>query len=87
MHLNIKIFGRVQGVFFRYFSQLKAKELGITGFVRNEADGTVYIEAEGEKKALEQFLKWCENGPQSAKVEKIESSPADIRNFSDFIIK
>ena len=77
----------MQGVFFRHFSQLKAKELGITGFVRNEADGTVYIEAEGEKKALEQFLKCCENGPQSAKVEKIESSPADIRNFSDFIVK
>lgn len=77
----------MQGVFFRHFSQLKAKELGITGFVRNEADGTVYIEAEGGKKALEQFLKWCENGPQSAKVEKIESSPADIRNFSDFIVK
>ena len=41
MHVNVKIFGEVQGVFFRDSAQLKAREIGITGFVKNEPDGAV----------------------------------------------
>jgi len=86
-HVNIKIFGEVQGVFFRHSARLKAREIGIIGFVKNEPDGAVYMEAEGDEKALGQFLEWCKHGPESAKVEKVESSPGDIKGFSDFIIK
>lgn len=43
-HISIRIYGRVQGVGFRVSAQKKADELGITGFVRNEPDGTVYLE-------------------------------------------
>jgi acylphosphatase len=60
--LNIKIFGQVQGVFFRGSAKQKAQDLGITGFVRNVL-GAVYIEAEGSEEALEQFLGWCRHGP------------------------
>ncbi len=85
--VNIKIFGEVQGVFFRRFARLKAMEIGITGFVKNEPDGAVYMEAEGGEKALGQFLEWCRHGPESAKVEKVESFPGNVKGFSDFIIK
>jgi len=57
-HFNIKIFGEVQGVFFRHSARLKAREIGITGFVKNEPDGAVYMEAEGDEKTLGQFLEW-----------------------------
>lgn len=84
-HLNIKIFGFVQGVFFRFSAQEKAKILGINGFVRNESDGTVYIEAEGEEDDLRQFLNWCHKGPSGARVEKVESEfSSKIKNFADF---
>lgn len=86
-HVNIKIFGEVQGVFFRYFARLKAEEMGITGFVQNEPNGAVYLEAEGDEKALGQFLEWCQHGSESAKVEKVESSPGNVKGFSDFFIK
>ena len=61
-HFNIKIFGEVQGVFFRHSARLKAREIGITGFVKNEPDGAVYMEAEGDEKTLGQFLEWRKRG-------------------------
>ena len=86
-HVNIKIFGEVQGVFFRDSARLKAREIGITGFVKNEPDGAVYMEAEGDEEALGQFLEWCKYGFESAKVEKVESFPGNVKGFLDFIIK
>ena len=50
-HLNIFISGRVQGVFYRDTMRQKARELGVTGFVMNKPDGSVYAEAEGETDA------------------------------------
>jgi len=55
-HFNIKIFGDVQGVFFRDSARRKADELGIKGFAQNEPDGTVLIEAEGRGESLEKFI-------------------------------
>lgn len=81
----IRVHGRVQGVFFRHSACEKARELNITGFVRNEEDGAVYIEAEGEEDALEQFIAWCRSGPKLAKVEKTEVSYSDeLKHFTDF---
>lgn len=83
--LNIKIFGKVQGVSFRYYASQKAQELSLCGFVRNEPDGTVYIEAEGEEKNLQKFLDWCRKGPETAKVEKVDFMfSADMKNFAEF---
>lgn len=71
-HLEIKIYGQVQGVGFRASAQTKAKELRILIFAKNEPDGTVLIEAEGEEINLEKFLAWCKKGPLFARVEKVE---------------
>jgi len=86
-HLNIKIYGRVQGVFFRDSAKERANKSGIYGFVRNEPDGTVYIEAEGEEENLKKFLDWCHQGPLMALVEKVELEAGDNKNFRDFIIE
>ncbi len=83
-HRNITIFGEVQGVFFRSSAKEKAEELGVTGFARNDPDGSVYMEAEGGEKALEEFLAWCGKGPAGAKVEKIESFPGGEKRFTGF---
>jgi acylphosphatase len=87
-HLQVKVSGKVQGVFFRAETKKKAEEIGVTGFVRNEEDGTVYIEAEGEESLLEQFLKWCHEGPTLAEVEDLSFDYEDsLKQFTDFEIR
>jgi len=86
--IELKIYGKVQGVFFRDSAKREAKKLGLFGFVRNEPDGTVYIVAEGEDEKLKEFIKWGEKGTNYAKVEKINieyKKPTD--EFSSFEIK
>lgn len=84
---EIKIFGQVQGVFFRQQSREKATELGLTGFVRNEPDDSVYAEAEGEEETLHEFIKWCESGPEHARVSKVETVWREPQGkWSDFSI-
>ena len=71
MHRKIIISGKVQGVFFRASTKEKAEELGITGWVRNAADGTVEIEASGNDDAIKQFIDWCHEGPELAEVDTV----------------
>jgi len=86
-HYTIKVSGRVQGVFFRASAADQAKGFDVTGFVRNERDGSVYIEAEGEDNELEQFLNWCRKGPSAAKVERCEVEERPVKNFTTFEIQ
>jgi len=83
-HLNIKIIGSVQGIFFRATAKEQADKLGITGFAQNEGDGSVYIEAEGVKENLDKFIKWCNIGPTMAQVEKVVITEGQLKNFSKF---
>lgn len=69
---ELKIYGKVQGVFFRDTSRIEAEKLGLTGWVRNEADGTVQIVTEGEDKNLNSMIEWCKYGPDHAEVEKVD---------------
>jgi acylphosphatase len=85
-HFNIKVYGRVQGVFFRASTKTQADALGINGFVRNEKDETVYIEAEGEEENLNKFLEWCKQGPKYAVVDSLEVIESEIRPFNNFVI-
>lgn len=86
-HFNTKIFGLVQGVFFRQYIKDRADELGITGFVQNEPDGSLYVEAEGEEKMLKEFLSFCQQGPGYAKVEKVQVEKSKLKNFKKFAIE
>ncbi|PIR92917.1 acylphosphatase [Candidatus Falkowbacteria bacterium CG10_big_fil_rev_8_21_14_0_10_43_10] len=85
-HFNIKITGEVQGVGFRCYTQKKAKELGIKGYVVNDPDGAVYVEAEGEEDALKEFVNWCRRGPDGVRVAKIEVIKGGIKEFTNFRI-
>jgi len=83
-HLDIKIYGQVQGVSFRYYAKEQAMNLDLVGFVRNEEDGCLHIEVEGEQDALEKFINWCHKGPALARVEKVEIAESDIKGYKDF---
>ncbi|NQU33286.1 MAG: acylphosphatase [Bacteroidetes bacterium] len=84
---TISVYGKVQGVGFRYHTSKKAAEFNISGFVRNKPDGSVYIEAEGEEIDLLAFIDWCEVGPQWSRVIKIETQTIPPLYASGFQIK
>lgn len=86
-HLEIRITGLVQGVFFRASTKEKADALHLKGFVRNEPDGAVYAEVEGEEEDLNLFVHWCHQGPPRAKVQKCEVREGSERNYSRFVIE
>jgi acylphosphatase len=69
-HVFIK--GRVQGVFFRQSTQLKAQSLGVKGWIRNLFDGRVEVVFEGDKSQVEILVDYCRIGPPAARVENIE---------------
>lgn len=84
----IKIFGEVQGVFFRYHTQQMAHRLGLTGFVRNEQDGSVYIIAEGLEEKLKELIIWCHKGPKEARVTKVDVEWKESNGeYSDFQVR
>jgi acylphosphatase len=85
--LIIRVYGEVQNVGFRYEAKRKADKLRIFGFVRNETDGSVYVEAQGNDEAVEEFLAWCRRGPSYARIDKVEAEAMEPGNFSSFEIK
>ncbi|MEQ7800859.1 acylphosphatase [Pedobacter sp. ASV1-7] len=85
-HLDIKITGKVQGVSFRAVTKVVADQMGIRGMIRNEKDGSVYIEAEGDDTLLEVFMDWCNEGTDRAKIENVTSTPGVVKNYKDFEI-
>ena len=86
VHLNIKLTGKVQGVTFRETTKYVADQSGIKGFVRNEPDGSLYMEAEAEQWELDAFVEWCNDGPDRAKVEGCEVIEGELKGFKDFVI-
>jgi acylphosphatase len=86
-HYTIQVFGKVQGVFFRASTQDKAEALGLTGWVKNEADGSVLIEAEGSEDKLQNLISWCRQGPPQATVEKVEYAEDELQNYAQFEVK
>ncbi len=84
--VHVIISGRVQGVCYRYWTQQKARELGLTGWVRNRYDGSVEAEFCGKKAQVDEMLRMCRTGPGSAFVENtrinILSEPVEYTGFS-----
>ena len=82
--VRLRVYGRVQGVFFRNWTVDVAQALGLTGWVRNRADASVEILAFGDNAALEQLIARCHEGPRAAKVETVDVEPAQGDPPADF---
>ncbi len=85
-HLNITVLGQVQGVSFRYEAKIQADNLNITGFAKNLADGSVYIEAEGQEENLAKFIKWCKQGSPFSQVSSLKMADGQLKHFHNFDI-
>lgn len=72
MIVKMKIYGKVQGIFFRKSAKIEAERLGITGWIKNLDDGTVETTVGGDQEKLKKFVAWCKKGPPFAKVENVE---------------
>jgi len=83
---QIKVTGKVQGVWFRKYTKDKADELGLKGFVKNLPDGSVYTEVEGiDEKSIREFLEWLHTGSPLSRVDTVkivsEDKPAGFTGF------
>lgn len=86
--VKIVVFGRVQGVFFRFNTQKKAVSLDLSGWVKNQDDGTVEIIAEGEEEKLKSLVSWTRTGPPGTRVDKVETEWSSSQNKDlGFLIK
>ncbi len=83
VHLIIE--GRVQGVWFRESTRLRATELDIKGWVKNKKDGSVEIVAEGPDENMHKFIDWCHDGPPYAVVTRLTQTAQEFKSeFSSF---
>ena len=86
--LQVIVYGRVQGVFFRDFVARWAKKLGLTGCVSNLAGGAVEVKVEGEKGKLEELFSYLEVGPPAARVEKVVANWEEYAgDYTDFKVR
>ena len=84
IHLIIK--GKVQGVFFRVTAKKIADKLNISGWIKNTAEGDVEAMVTGDDEHLQQFINWCKQGSDNAKVEDVVITPEAETSFDDFKI-
>ena len=84
---HVRVYGRVQGVFYRGWTQEQAEELGINGWVRNCPDGRVEGHVEGEDTAVDELIDRMRRGPSSAQVEDLRTWDADICDFDGFEVR
>jgi acylphosphatase len=87
--LSATVYGRVQGVYFRYFVLTTARKLGLKGYVRNLGSGNaIEVQAEGEKLQLDRLLEQLKIGPPGARVRRVEIDWSDYsEQFIDFKIR
>ncbi len=85
--VSITISGKVQGVWYRQSAKEQAQQLGITGQIRNEPDGSVHIIATGTKEKMDQFINWCKKGPPKARVTNIDFKELLLQQFTHFTIE
>lgn len=81
---RIEVMGLVQGVWYRKGTEMKAKALELNGWVRNQADGSVLIEAEGVPAAVQQLIDWCTHGPPEARVDEVRATRQEYRSLPPF---
>ncbi len=84
---RVVVWGRVQGVFYRDTCERVASGLGVHGWVRNRADGSVEVVAEGSRDAVDQFLGWCREGPPRARVDRFDLTDEPLAGERGFIVR
>jgi acylphosphatase len=87
--VQVVVYGRVQGVFFRAFAARQAEELGLSGYVRNLSGGAaVEVKAEGASDKLQEFINYLRVGPPAAEVTKVETTwSAYTGSYSRFSVR
>ncbi|MGH3136235.1 MAG: acylphosphatase [Gaiellaceae bacterium] len=83
---RVIVHGFVQGVFFRDSVRRRAVEAGVTGWVRNNRDGTVEAVFEGPREVVERLVAFCNDGPRGARVDRIEIATEDLEQLDAFRI-
>lgn len=84
--ISIIVKGKVQGVFYRQATREKARELGITGSVKNLSNQDVEVVATGTPDRLQQLTAWCRQGPPKAIVTDLIITPLSLQSFPNFSI-
>jgi acylphosphatase len=85
--VELHVSGRVQGVSFRAATQQEAERLGVTGWVRNEPDGSVAVHAEGAQGDVDALVAWCRRGPSGSRVRNVAVREAAVGGHRDFAIR
>jgi len=85
--VSFRVVGRVQGVGYRYFAYHQALELGISGTIRNEGDGSVTGEAQGSAEALNEFLRRLGAGPSLSRVDSVDTRELQSELMQGFRIE
>ena len=83
----IEIIGKVQGVFFRNYTQQTGCRLNLCGFVCNRPDGSVYIEATGSELQIKEFIRWCHNGSPMSVVRQVVVREISVIHSEPFQIQ
>lgn len=87
VHMRVIVDGRVQRVFFRDSARIEALRLGVSGWVRNVADGRVEAVFEGDAEAVASAVEWCRGGPPRAQVTTLESFSEPPQGLKGFEIR
>jgi acylphosphatase len=82
--VHVRVSGRVQGVFYRAFTQNKAREMGIKGWVKNVPGGGVEAVLEGERQKVGELLALMKAGPEGSMVLGMELSELKCKGYDDF---
>ena len=86
INATISVSGRVQGVGYRNYVHMAANVLGIKGWVRNELDGTVTVEMEGQQAVVDEMIENCYHGSTLSRVDKIDIRQGEVKKLKDFKI-
>ena len=85
--VDVRITGRVQGVSFRFWTQQQARERGVSGWVRNEPDGSVSGHFEGPADAVDGLVAWCGHGPPGARVDTVDVVEVPPAGAGGFVVR
>jgi len=86
-HLIIRITGNLQGTLFRQEARQKAESMGLKGYAKDEIDGTLLIEVEGDPEQVDAYREWCHTGPEGTSVSRVHSEQGQPQGYDRFMEK